>query len=145
MIKSHSRLTQHHNFHSNGKETLVLVDKKLFKLVPHEDYPTMEALTAKWPKDQQMPYVRFLNPIPERTPQEQASKDREIEDIRKALGNHREEKVTSVKKAIQMGADVPAEVARLLELKKKTKDEGERRAIRKQLRKLDYKRYITEA
>lgn len=123
------------------KETLVEVEGKIYRLVPHE-HTTLRSLMDNWPEGVDTPFVRHLNPIPVRSKEEQKKYDADSRFLaglaRKARG---ETKITSVEKAIKLGADVPAEVAKLLEAKKKASPE-EAKKIRQQLRKLDYKRYL---
>ena len=133
----HEGLHQH-----TERETLVQVEGKIFRLT--EIYGSITQLKTQWPKDTILPIVRCLNSIAVRSPAEQKERDKEVVELRKAALGLDNTKITSVRKAAALGADVPAEVKRLLALKEKTTDGAELRSIRKQLRKLDYKRYISE-
>ena len=130
-------------FHNDNRETFVEVDGKIYSLIPTGQ--NLQTLINSWPKEKDQPKVRWLQPIPVRSKEEQ-KKHNEDADFVHNLGRPKgdENKITSTKKAILLGADIPSEVLRLMELKEKTKDEGELRRIRKQLRKLDYKRYINK-
>ena len=132
----HEGLHQH-----TERETLVQVEGKIFRL--SEAYGSLTQLKTQWPKDKILPIVRCLNSVAVRSPAEQKERDKEVVELRKVVSGD-SSKITSVKKAMILGADVPTEVARLLALKETTTDDAELRSIRKQLRKLDYKRYISE-
>lgn len=129
------------SLHKDKRETAVLVGDKVYSLVPTN--LTIGQLSKQDPSTR--PHVRFLNPIPLRSEYEQEMKNNEehtFHEIYKLIeSNGANDKVTSVKKAIRMGVNVPDEVKKLLELKETTKDPEKKRKIRQQLRKLDYKRY----
>lgn len=128
------------SFHKDGRATMVIVGDKIYSLTPTT--LTIQQLSNQDPKER--PHVRFLNSIPVRSEYEQEMKngaEHDFHEIYKLIDSTHNDKVTSVKKAIRMGANVPDEVAKLLELKRTTKDPDEKRKIRQQLRKLDYKRY----
>lgn len=134
-----------YDLHNDKKETLVQIDRNLYKLVKVE--MTMEKIRKLEFKD--TPHVRHLNPIPQRNEFQQEKKSRDDEYMHGlakqcSTGN---DKVTSVKKAIILGKDVPKEIEKLLKEKdeaKKKGDEKKQREIRRQLRALDYKRYTKE-
>jgi hypothetical protein len=131
------------NFHNDDRETYVEVGGKIFELI--QVSPSLNEFMASWPKDKPNPKVRLLQPIPVRSKPEQQKQNEDADFIsRLASKSNGGDKITSTKKAITLGADIPKEISRLLELKEKTTDEGELRKIRKQLRKLDYKRYINK-
>ena len=133
------------NFHNDDRETFVTVEGKIYELI--QVAPSLSEFMATWPKDKANPKVRTLTPIPIRSKAEQQKCNEDadfISQLASRSNGSNPEKVTSVKKAISLGADIPKEVQRLLDLKEKTKDEAELRRIRKQLRKLDYKRYINQ-
>jgi len=131
------------SFHKDGRPTFVLVDGKLFAIM--ESIQTLEDI-KRMPLDKR-PHIRHLNEIPERSPDEQSYKNKkdlqeEIE-IYSQIPTHGKEKVTSLKKAIQLGVNVTDEVKKLLKEKEeafKCGDKTKARKIRMQLRKLDYKR-----
>jgi len=130
--------------HSDDKETLVEIEGDLFKLVPTGK--TIRELKKE--KDHKnIPHVRRLNPIPLRSKEDQIKHNREAADIhRLSQGGVKSDKLT-MKKAILTGENVEKEVLRLLEEKKKAQklgDEKGARMIRRQLRSLDYRRYIKE-
>jgi hypothetical protein len=127
--------------HKDNKETLVQVDDKLYRLVLAEiSFEQIQKMSTK-----EAPHVRFLNPIPERTAEEQASHNTEIELLDNLAKQCRPMKKTiSLKDAAKHGIDIPKEVEKLLELKQSAKTTEERKKIRKQLRKLNYKRYREE-
>ena len=132
--------TETGSLHKDGRTTLVVVGDKIYSLTLTTH--TIPQLTKQDPRER--PHVRFLNPIPIRSEYEQEVKneaEHKFHEIYKLIESTHNDKVTSVQKAIRMGANVPDEVAKLLELKKTTKDPVEKRKIRQQLRKLDYRRY----
>jgi len=123
------------------RTTVVLIDGTIYNLI--ESDLTIDYLKKQSPRDR--PHVRLLSPIPIRTQYEQEMKNNNEEALHKlykqTTGSGNKEKITSLRKAAKMGADVPGEVKRLLALKEKTKSKKELSKIRKQLRKLNYKRY----
>lgn len=136
-----------YGLHNDDRETLVTINEQLFRLVPHETYRTVKDLCNNY-KGKELPHVRLLSPIMNRTPEEQAKANADSDFMHsltiKYGSGSRPDKVTSVSKDIEMGANVPDEIKKLLE-KKKTATPEEARKIRQQLRKLDYKRYaVTE-
>jgi len=132
---------QSDSLHNDAKETVVMVEGKVYCLVPSD--LTFNQLINAHPSKR--PHVRRLSPIPLRSSFQQEKHNKEVEsiyDINKKHSTGRDSgKITSTKKAIKMGANVSEEVEKLLKLKEKTKDSKELSKIRKQLRKLDYKRY----
>lgn len=134
-----------HSLHKDSRPTLVDVDGDLYKLVAVGK--KVKDLRGEEFKD--LPHVRHLNPIPIRTEHQQERKNEEAEamhDLAKQCTTSNT-KVTSVKKAILLGKDIPKEIDRLLKEKEEAKKKGDERRcrdIRKQLRKLDYKRYINK-
>ena len=129
--------------HSDTRETLVEIEGDLFKLVP-----TGKTLREiKGEKDfKKIPHIRRLNPIPRRDEKKQDKHNQETEEIHNlSKGSIKSGKITSVRKAAELGANVPEEVKRLMEEKEKAQkagDEKKARQIRRQLRSLDYKRYL---
>ncbi len=133
------------SFHKGPAQTYVEVDGKIFKLVPHEKYSSVKDIIKHWPNDEPMPKVRHLNLIEDRTAEAQAARDSDgklIRSLAKSQMGGDPKKVTSLRKAAALGADVPAEIEKLLKAKKEATDPGEARKIRQQLRKLNYKRYL---
>lgn len=132
-----------HSKHNDSKETLVQVENILYQLVPVET--TLEDIKRMSPKE--APHIRFLNPIPLRSKEEQEIKNKEVETFASLAEkcSPRNDKVTSLKKAQVLGSDVSEEVKKLIKEKeeaKKKKDLKRVRQIRKLLRKLDFKRYL---
>ena len=129
------------SLHKDQRGTAVLVGYKIYNLSLTN--LTIEQLSKQDPKTR--PHIRFLNPIPLRSEFEQEMKNNEehsFHEIYKLIESQPlNNKVTSVKKAIRMGANVPDEVKKLLELKETITDPDQKRKIRQQLRKLDYRRY----
>jgi hypothetical protein len=133
------------DLHNDERKTLVQIGDILYKLVPTE--VTLRDLKKE--KFKNIPHVRRLNPIPNRTEFEQQIKNEEQKDIHKLAKHSRNEsgRVTSIRKAMAIGADVPALIKDLMKQKKeaqKAGDEDKARKIRRQLRGLDYRRYIQE-
>lgn len=137
-------MTTTYELHNDSRETLVEVLGKLHKLV--EVPISLEEVRAM--NHEVQPHVRRLNPIPQRTPEEQKLRNEEFKEtqrIARAVPGflRKRKKVTSVKAAIRESANIPQEVKKLLEEKYQCKDPARVRAIRKTLRKLDYKRYFS--
>lgn len=135
-----------YDLHNDKKETLVQIDKNLYKLVMIEK--KMKDILKEKDYDK-TPHVRFLNPIQQRTSLQQEIRNKESEAIHELAKqcSTTSDKVTSVKKAISLGKDVPKEIEKLLKEKEEAKkkgDEKKQREIRRQLRALDYKRYVKE-
>ncbi len=133
------------DFHKDKRGTVVIANGKVYDLVPSS--LTFDDLVQMDPLER--PHARHLNYTKERTPLEQEKKNSEEHDIheigeRHGLWNSKKgkRKITSVKKAIKEGADVSQEVKKLLAEKKTCKSKSRLGQIRKQLRKLDYKRYV---
>jgi len=133
-----------YEFHNDERPTVILIAGKIFELVPAK--VTFKELLKTEAKDR--PHVRHLSPIPLRTREQQETYNDDCQSlsaINKKYANGRDSgKITSLNKAVKMGADVPKEVERLIMEKNNTEDPKELSKIRKQLRKLDYKRYATE-
>lgn len=129
------------SFHKDEKKTVVEIDNKIYDLV--ETNHTVKTLLME--KDfSKIPHVRHLNPIRDITPTQQSARNRETAELHKAREGMRQERM-STKRAIILGKNVPAEVERLMEEKKKAQKAGDSKLckqIRKQLRALDYKRYM---
>jgi len=127
-------------FHNDSRGTVVLIDKKVYELIPSVDW-TYEKLLHSKPSER--PHARILNEIPNRSPAEQVAENQESDQLHElcspCLPVH---KNVTLKKAAKLGIDIPDKVKELLELKEKTKDPEEKKKIRKQLRSLDYKRYL---
>ena len=133
--------------HKDTRKTMVMVGKALFDLTPSR--LTIDDIIKMEPKD--LPHVRTLNAIPDRTAEEQILHNQGEAKFhilcQKIPRPKNAGKVTSLKKAASLGADVPAEIAKLLQQKeeaKKKKDSKTMRMIRVQLRKLDYKRFTSK-
>jgi hypothetical protein len=128
------------SFHKDDKATVVEVDGKIYNLV--ETNHTLKSLLLE--KDfKKIPHVRHLNAIRECSKEKQHARNYETEILHK--DRHGRPERMSIKKAIIMGKDVPAEIERLMEEKKKAQKAGDQKQakiIRKQLRALDYKRYL---
>ena len=130
-------------FHEDERKTMVEIGKRFYYLT--DSGLTMEDIRAMDFQDR--PHLRKLRAIIIRTRSEQKKANEQSEFFCKAvkeIKSGKNEKVTSMKKAVKMGANVPEEVAKLIKAKKKAQeagDEKESRRIRKLLRKLDYKRY----
>lgn len=133
------------SLHNDDRKTLVNINDRLYKLVLVET--TLQDLKKE--KFKNIPHVRRLNPISIRTPIEQERRNEEAKDIHKlAKGcSSNSTHVTSLRKAMSLGADVPELIKKLMKEKEeaqKAGDEGKAKKIRRQLRGLDYKRYINE-
>jgi len=136
-MNSHKKYT--HTLHNDSKETLVQIDKKLFKLVEIKE--TLDDI-KKLPFNK-TPHVRLLNPIQERTPQEQMMKSKVDESIHRLASTIPTTRRTiNIRQAALAGIDLPKAIAELMEKKANAKTDAEKRAIRKQLRRLDYKRFL---
>lgn len=134
-----------YKLHKDDRDTVVEINGAIYKLVA----------TGQSLKDimgerdfKKVPHVRYLNPIREVPKSVQVVRNKEAEEIHdlavSAKANNKSGKVTSLKKAAAMGANVPEEIDRLMKEKEKARKAGDEtrcRAIRRQLRKLDYKRY----
>lgn len=137
------QLEFHQGFHEHTerKITLVEVEGVIYELSPYK-HKTLRALLDSWPEDQPSPIVRHLNPIARRTKEQMKKEDLDSRFLTKlAKAARGDTKVTSVEKAIKLGANVPEEIEKLLKAKETASPE-EARKIRQQLRKLDYKRYL---
>jgi hypothetical protein len=151
-IKEHAPEGTTFSLHKDNRETVVEINKLIYKLVPTgQHYKDLLKI-----KDFKLvPHVRRLNPVQQRSEEEQ----REFNEKNKAIHNlyfsgieitttgsrDNRDRPTSTKKAISMGADVPKEIEKLLLEKAKAQKEGDEkrsREIRRRLRALDYKRYI---
>lgn len=131
-------------FHNDKRPTVVEIDKKIYNLVLSDS--TLEMI--KGLDIPNRPHVRHLNPIPQRSPSAQEAHNndsREMFELCKQVPKGRGDKITSIKKAAALGANVPEAVKKLMEEKEKATKEGDEkkaRLIRRQLRALDYKRYL---
>ena len=127
--------------HNDTKETLVVLQDQLYKLTPTD----ITIAQVKKMSYKEAPHIRYLSPIPERTHEEQEEKNKEASYIHTLAGRTPERSTgLTIKRAMASGINIPEEVKKLLDLKEKEKDPDKRKAIRKQLRKLDYKRYLNQ-
>ena len=140
-----------HSLHNDHRPTVVAVgqgkDIKIFDLVPSQI--TFQDL-KEW-KGHNRPHVRILNPIPTRTELQQATVNQKEDEFHKlyltSVASSNSNKITSLSKAIKLGADVPKEVEKLLREKEEAQKNGKAelaRKIRQQLRKLNYKRFLNK-
>lgn len=132
-----------YGLHKDKKKTLVEIEGDLYELVK-TDLTVKELLKRKDFKD--IPHVRRLNPIPVRTEEEQGKHSTDVEKLHK-LCQTAEPKREHNKREIILSGNVPKEIERLMLEKKKAQKEGDEkraRMIRRQLRSLDYKRYVQE-
>lgn len=131
-----------HNLHNDERPTLVQIGDMLYELVPSAT--TFEQVKAM--PVNEAPHVRHLNAIPIRSKEEQERKNKEFESMHKLYQNTSSKKKTqTMEEVVQDGGEVSETVKKLLEEKKEAKKSGDKkklRLLRKQLRKLDYKRYV---
>lgn len=140
------QIEETNGFHSDSRGTVVIVNNKVYDLVPSD--LTYQSLKNSKPSER--PHVRFLAPIPVRTntEQEKINKDEDkFHELYEKMETPKNSgKITSITKAIKLGADVPKEIERLFKEKEEAQKKGDQkaaRAIRQQLRKLNYKRYLS--
>ncbi len=135
------------DFHKDDRGTVVIANGKVYDLTLSD--LTFDDLVQMDPLER--PHARNLNWTKERTPVQQEQKNSEEHNLHEIGEKHglwkskkgkRKKKITSIKKAIREGVDVSKEVKDLLTEKETTKDKTRLGQIRKQLRKLDYKRYL---
>lgn len=134
------------SLHNDNRKTMVEIEGKLYNLVL-TDLTLKDILREGDMK--KVPHVRHLNPILQRSQEVQARRNEEAEDIHNLAKrcSVKNDKVTSLKKAMALGANVPEIIAKLMKEKEaalKAGDPDKAKKIRKQLRGLDYKRYINE-
>ncbi len=131
------------DLHQDSRPTVVLINKKLFDLTPS---------TLSWQYVQDLapserPHVRFLNPIPVRTKEQQKLKNQGEQEMHlrcKDVPKSRTTPLSEAKNNMRDGANPEIEIKKLQGLKAKAVkdgDEVEARRIRKALRKLGAKRY----
>lgn len=133
---------------NDKRPTVVEIEGKIYDLVPTGQ--TLRDLVRE--KDfSKVPHCRYLNPIRILSKREQEEKNGEQEKFHTLFASSESistpTKATSVKKAVAMGINIPDEIKRLMAEKERLLKAGktdEAKKIRKQLRNLDYKRYIKE-
>lgn len=130
------------SLHKDNRQTVILIDGKLYELVLSDltldDIKEIEDINKR-------PHVRILGSIPNRTPQQQIEYNKEsqlLHDLASQARGKRKKSIT-IEKIVSNGESVPQVILDLLEKKKKASQE-ESKKIRKQLRKLNYKRYINQ-
>lgn len=131
-----------YKFHNDDRQTVVRIGKQIFNLVPAN--VTFKELMRREFKD--IPHVRHLNPIAVKSREETATDNKMYEELHKTRQEGGGDKVTSLRKALAIGANVPEEVKKLMAEKDqalKSGDDKRAREIRRRLRKLDYKRYCS--
>lgn len=132
------------SFHNDNRGTVVLIDNKVYELVPSERW-TFELLSAE--PTATRPHARTLTPIPVRSKAEQAARNKEsayLDELCDRIPKGRNTPLSKVKAAVSRGGKLPEEIQSLLEKKEAALAAGdikEAKRIRKALRALDYRRY----
>uniref|UniRef100_A0A6M3LCW1 Uncharacterized protein n=1 Tax=viral metagenome TaxID=1070528 RepID=A0A6M3LCW1_9ZZZZ len=133
------------SLHNDNKKTMVEIEGKLYNLT----YSELTLRDIKKMKFKDTPHIRHLNPIPVRSRETQEIHNSEAKSMHK-LAKHcstKRDHVGSIRQAMAVGANVPELITKLLKDKEEALKKGDgdlAKKIRKQLRGLDYKRYLSE-
>ena len=135
----------HSELHNDKKVTLVQIGNLLYELVPS----TITVEQVKSMPYDQVPHVRFLNPIPIRSKEDQEKRNKDNEGLHKLYQKavSKRNSTQTIEDVVEGGGEITETIKKLLAEKATAKKSGDRkklRLIRKQLRKLDYKRYVSK-